>query len=189
MSCTQEWTESWLLREVDGHQSLRPPTHWRLHLPAHPTTEGPVPSRLPGAWVWVQTDEKRRTFPRVVCLDSTSRVSSAPLQMLPTSPPSHSSQQERWQRGGPSPWPAALMQLHLQGALRGLKVWSSFSAETQAQHQQTHVLFYLRAIWTVSLHVSLSALQIWTVAASQTASALSSTCPISNTPTGESTSV
>lgn len=37
--------------------------------------------------------------------------------------------------------------------------------------------------------MSISALQIWTVAASQTVSDLSSTCPISNTPTGENTFV
>lgn len=49
--------------------------------------------------------------------------------------------------------------------------------------------FYWPVMWTISLHVSISALQIWTVAASQTVSDLSSTCPVSNTPTGESTSV
>lgn len=75
MFCTQEWTESWLLREVDGHQSLRPPTHWRVYLPTHPTTEGPVPSCLPGAWVWVQMDEKKGELNLcVACFISTSHV-------------------------------------------------------------------------------------------------------------------
>lgn len=41
----------------------------------------------------------------------------------------------------------------------------------------------------VCTDLSVSALQIWTVAASQTAFDLSSTCPISDTPTGENTSV
>lgn len=54
MLCTQEWTESWLLREVDGNQSLRPPTCWSVYLSTDPTTEGPFSSGLPGAWVWVQ---------------------------------------------------------------------------------------------------------------------------------------
>lgn len=48
--------------------------------------------------------------------------------------------------------------------------------------------FYSRVMRTISLHVSPSALQIWTVAASQTVSGLSSTCPISNTSTGENIS-
>lgn len=106
ISCTQERTESWALREVDGHQSLRPPTCWRVYLPTHPTTEGPVSTCLPGTWVWVQMDEKKGEFSRCFgCFISTVHVFSFPatLQMLPTSPPSQSSQQERRQRGGRSP--------------------------------------------------------------------------------------
>lgn len=75
------------------------------------------------------------------------------------------------------------MQRRLQRALRGSKVCSKRSLSKPTFSRALRVLF------ACVCELSVSALQTWTVAASQTASGLSSTCPVSNTPTGESTPV